>query len=68
MTIRILTEKATSISELKNHPMKVALSDDGCSVTVLNRGIPVFCCVQPKEYERLMRLSASIARNKIKIP
>ena len=54
MTSRILTEVATSISELKANPMKVALSADGGTVAVLNRNEPAFYCVPAETYEMLM--------------
>ena len=54
MTIRILTEAAASISELKANPMKVALSADGEPVAVLNRNEPAFYCVPAAAYEMMM--------------
>ncbi len=54
MTTRILTEAATSISELKANPMKVALSADGESIAVLNRNETAFYCVPAATYEMLM--------------
>lgn len=54
MTIRILTEAAASISELKANPMKVALSADGEPIAVLNRNEPAFYCIPAKTYELLM--------------
>ena len=54
MTTRILTEAATSISELKANPMKVALSADGEAIAVLNRNEAAFYCVPAETYEYLM--------------
>ncbi len=54
MTIRILTEAAASISELKANPMKVALSANGDPIAVLNRNEPAFYCVPADTYEFLM--------------
>lgn len=54
MTTRILTENASSISELKANPMKAALSADGEPIAVLNRNEPAFYCVPAETYELLM--------------
>ncbi len=54
MTTRILTEAATSISELKANPMKVALSAEGEAIAVLNRNETAFYCVPAETYEFLM--------------
>lgn len=54
MTIRILTEAAASISELKANPMKVALSAHGEAIAVLNRNEPAFYCIPAKTYEFMM--------------
>ena len=54
MTTRILTEAATSISELKANPMKVALSADGEAIAVLNRNEAAFYCVPAETYEYMM--------------
>ena len=54
MTTRILTEAATSISELKANPMKVALSADGEAIAVLNRNEAAFYCVPAETYEWIM--------------
>ena len=54
MTIRILTEAAVSISELKANPMKVALSANGEPIAVLNRNEPAFYCIPAKTYEFMM--------------
>ena len=54
MTIRILTEAAASISELKANPMKVALSANGEAIAVLNRNETAFYCVPAETYEFMM--------------
>ena len=54
MTTRILTEAATSITELKANPMKVALSAEGEPIAVLNRNEAAFYCIPAKAYELLM--------------
>ena len=54
MTTRILTERATSISELKANPMKVALSAHGEAIAVLNRNEPAFYCIPADTYEFMM--------------
>ena len=54
MTTRILTEAATSISELKANPMKVALSAHGDAIAVLNRNEPAFYCIPADTYEFMM--------------
>ena len=54
MTTRILTEAATSISELKANPMKVALSAHGEAIAVLNRNEPAFYCIPAETYEFMM--------------
>ncbi len=54
MTTRILTEAATSITELKANPMKVALSADGEPIAVLNRNEAAFYCIPADTYELLM--------------
>ena len=51
MTIRILTEAAASISELKANPMKVALSAHGEAIAVLNRNEHAFYCIPAETYE-----------------
>ena len=54
MTTRILTEAATSITELKANPMKVALSAEGEPIAVLNRNEAAFYCIPADTYELLM--------------
>jgi antitoxin StbD len=54
MTTRILTEAATSITELKANPMKVALSAEGEPIAVLNRNEAAFYCIPAETYELLM--------------
>tara|TARA_B110000908_G_C10085191_1_gene371426 strand:- start:292 stop:540 length:249 start_codon:yes stop_codon:yes gene_type:complete len=54
MTIRILTEAAASISELKANPMKVALSAHGEAIAILNRNEPAFYCIPAETYEFMM--------------
>jgi antitoxin StbD len=54
MTIRILTEAAASISELKANPMKVALSAHDEAIAILNRNEPAFYCVPAQTYESMM--------------
>ena len=54
MTTRILTEAATSITELKANPMKVALSAEGQPIAVLNRNEAAFYCIPAETYEILM--------------
>ncbi|KAF3982696.1 MAG: type II toxin-antitoxin system Phd/YefM family antitoxin [Methylococcales symbiont of Hymedesmia sp. n. MRB-2018] len=54
MTTRILTEAAASISELKENPMKVALSAHGEAIAVLNRNEPAFYCIPADTYEFMM--------------
>ena len=54
MTTRILTEAATSITELKANPMKVALSAEGEPIAVLNRNEAAFYCIPAETYEILM--------------
>lgn len=54
MTTRILTEAATSITELKANPMKVALSAKGEPIAVLNRNEAAFYCIPAETYEILM--------------
>lgn len=54
MTTRILTELASSISELKANPMRVALSGDGEPIAILNRNEPAFYCIPAEAYEYLM--------------
>jgi len=54
MTTRILTEAATSITELKANPMKVALSAEGEPIAVLNRNEAAFYCIPAETYEVLM--------------
>ncbi len=54
MTTRILTEAATSITELKANPMKVALSAEGAPIAILNRNEAAFYCIPADTYEILM--------------
>lgn len=54
MTTRILADVAASITEFKANPMKVATSDYGDPVAILNRNEPVFYCVLAEAYEMLM--------------
>jgi antitoxin StbD len=54
MSARILTEVATSITELKANPMKAVASGHGLPVAVLNRNAPAFYCVPAEVYEQLM--------------
>tara|TARA_R110002072_G_scaffold89737_9_gene201030 strand:+ start:13390 stop:13638 length:249 start_codon:yes stop_codon:yes gene_type:complete len=54
MTTRILTEAATSITELKANPMKVALSAEGAPIAILNRNEAAFYCIPAETYETLM--------------
>ncbi len=54
MTTRILTEAAASISELKANPMKVAMSEDGDAIAILNRNEPAFYCIPADTYEFMM--------------
>lgn len=54
MTYQILTEVATSISELKANPMKVVASGNGLPIAVLNRNEPAFYCVPAVAYEAMM--------------
>lgn len=54
MSARILTEVATSITELKANPMKAVASGHGFPVAVLNRNAPAFYCVPAEAYEQLM--------------
>lgn len=54
MTYQILTEVATSISELKANPMKVVASGNGLPIAVLNRNEPAFYCVPAAAYEAMM--------------
>ena len=61
MTTRILTENASSISELKANPMKAALSADGEPIAVLNRNEPAFYCVRAETYELLMEHVENLA-------
>ncbi|WP_432741396.1 type II toxin-antitoxin system Phd/YefM family antitoxin [Methylobacter sp. G7] len=65
MTYQVLTEIATSISELKANPMKVVASGDGMPIVVLNRNEPVFYCVPAPAYEAMMELIDDIALLKI---
>jgi antitoxin StbD len=54
VTTRRLTEAAASISELKANPMKVAMSEDGEEIAVLNRNEPAFYCIPADTYEFMM--------------
>jgi antitoxin StbD len=54
MVSSILTEFATSISELKKNPMAVVESGEGFPVAVLNRNQPAFYCIPAAAYEVLL--------------
>ncbi len=54
MSTRILTEIATSITELKTNPMKAVASGHGMPIAVLNRNEPAFYCVPASAFEQLM--------------
>jgi len=54
MTFQVLTERATSISELKANPMKVIASANGLAIAVLNRNTPAFYCVPAAAYEAMV--------------
>jgi antitoxin StbD len=56
MTCQVLTDVATSISELKANPMKVVASGGGLPIVVLNRNEPAFYCVPAAAYEAMMEL------------
>jgi len=65
MTHKLLTEIATSISELKANPMKVVASGHGMPIVVLNRNEPAFYCVPAPAYEAMMELIDDIELLKI---
>lgn len=52
----ILSDAATSISELKKNPMAVINEADGMPVAVLNRNQPVFYCIPAKSYEAMLEM------------
>ena len=65
MTYQVLTEVATSISELKANPMKVVSSGQGMPIAVLNRNEPAFYCVPAAAYEAMMELIDDVELLKI---
>lgn len=54
MVAVIHTPFTASISDLKKNPTEVALSGDGEAVAILNRNTPVFHCVPPELYQRMI--------------
>lgn len=54
MVAVIHTPFTASISDLKKNPTEVALSGDGGAVAILNRNTPVFYCVPPELYQRMI--------------
>jgi antitoxin StbD len=58
---RILTEKATSISELKANPMLVMQDAKGEPLAILNRNKPAFYCITPDLYEAFLDMMDDIA-------
>lgn len=46
----------SSISELKKNPMGVVENGGGEAVAILNRNTPVFYCVPPEMYEKMIDL------------
>ena len=54
MVAVIHTPFTASISDLKKNPTEVALSGDGEAVAILNRNPPVFYCVPPELYQRMI--------------
>ena len=54
MVAVIHTPFTASISDLKKNPTEVALSGDGEAVAILNRNKPVFYCVPPELYQRMI--------------
>lgn len=54
MVAVIHTPFTASISDLKKNPTEVALSGDGEVVAILNRNTPVFYCVPPELYQRMI--------------
>ena len=54
MVAVIHTPFTASISDLKKNPTEVALSGDGEAVAILNRNTPVFYCVTPELYQRMI--------------
>ena len=65
MANKILADVSLGISELKRDPMAVAeLTKEG-PVVVLNRNEPVFYCVSPEEYSRLVSLLEDVELNEI---
>jgi len=54
MSYEILSNMATSISELKKNPMAVIKSAQGDALAILNHNKPVGYCVPPKIYEAML--------------
>lgn len=54
MVAVIHTPFTASISDLKKNPTEVALSGDGEAVAILNHNTPVFYCVPPELYQRMI--------------
>lgn len=56
MTRMILADLIASISEMKKHPMQVIHQAKGKPVAILNRNQPVFYCISPALFEKMMDL------------
>lgn len=56
MTRMILADMIASVSEMKKHPMQVIHQAKGKPVAILNRNQPVFYCIPPALFEKMMDL------------